>query len=118
DDRVGSPRMEPEGTRVSLHGGECPCCARRFKAEPPAGLEPGSPFGPNIRALVIYLRSVQGIPLARLRTVLADLFGLAISEGALVNILAASAKQFLSAPEHIKARLIAGACMSYGSWVG
>ena len=40
-DRVEIPRIEPDVTRVSLHGGECPCCARRFKAEPPAGLEPG-----------------------------------------------------------------------------
>ena len=72
-------------TRVTLHGGVCPCCAKRFKAEPPQGLEPGSPFGPNLRAFVIYLRSVQGIPLARLSDVLKDLFGLDISEGALVE---------------------------------
>ena len=41
---------------MSLHGGVCPCCSKRFKAEPPAGLEPGSPFGPNLRAFVIYLQ--------------------------------------------------------------
>ena len=86
-DRVEIPEIEPDVTRVTLHGGVCPCCAKRFKAEPPQGLEPGSPFGPNLRALVIYLRSVQGIPLARLSDVLKDLFGLDISEGALVNIL-------------------------------
>ena len=57
-------------------------------------MEPGSPFGANLRALVIYLRSVQGIPLARLTHVLRDLFGLDISEGALVNILDASRKAF------------------------
>ena len=66
-DRIEIPRIEPDVTRVVLHGGVCPCCSRRFKAAPPAGLEPGSPFGPNLRAFVIYLRSVQGIPLARLR---------------------------------------------------
>src|SRR3954466_3922739 len=93
-DRVEIPRIAPDVTRGSLHGGVCPCCSKRFKAEPPAGLEPGSPFGPNLRAFVIYLRSVQGLPLARLCTVLADLFGLAISEGALVNILDASRKAF------------------------
>ena len=27
----------------------------------PAGLEPGSPFGPNLRAFVIYLRFTQGV---------------------------------------------------------
>ena len=39
-DRVEIPTIEPDVTRVSLHGGTCPCCARRFKAEAPAGLEP------------------------------------------------------------------------------
>jgi transposase len=107
-DRVEIPRIEPDVTRVLLHGGVCPCCCKRFKAEPPAGLEPGSPFGPNIRAFVIYLRSVQGIPLARLRDVMGDLFGLDISEGALVNILGASAKPFAAAVRRIKERLLAG----------
>jgi transposase len=64
-DRVEIPEIELDVRRVTLHLGVCPCCAKRFKAEPPQGLEPGSPFGPNLRA-AIYLRSVQGIPLARL----------------------------------------------------
>ena len=102
----------PDVTRVSLHGGVCPCCARRFKAEAPAGLEPGSPFGPNIRAFVIYLRAVQGIPLARLRDLLLDLFGLSISEGALVAMLAAGAAPFRAAVSLIKARLLAGTALA------
>jgi hypothetical protein len=61
-DRVEIARIEPDVTRVSLFGGVCPCCARRFKAAPSAGLEPGSPFGHNLRAFVIYLRAVQGMP--------------------------------------------------------
>jgi transposase len=56
-DRVEIPEIKPDVTRVSLHGSVCPCCAKRFKAEPPEGLEPGSPFGPNLRAFVIYLPS-------------------------------------------------------------
>ena len=111
-DRVEIPAIVPDVTRVSLHGGTCPCCSRRFKAEPPAGLEPGSPFGPNIRAFVIYLRAVQGIPLSRLRDVLLDLFGLSISEGALVNMLAASAEPFKAAVSLIKARLLAGTALA------
>jgi transposase len=111
-DRIEIPRIEPDVTRVQLHGGVCPCCAGRFKAAAPAGLEPGSPFGPNLRAFVIYLRSVQGIPLARLRGVMADLFGLEISEGALVNILDASRKAFSAQTCLIKARLLAGTVMA------
>jgi transposase len=111
-DRIEIPQIAPDVTRVQLYGGTCPCCAKRFKAAPPAGLEPGSPFGPNLRAFVIYLRSVQGLPLARLQTVLADLFGLAISEGALVNIMSASVKAFAAQTQLIKARLLAGTAIA------
>jgi transposase len=111
-DRVEIPEIRPDVTQVTLCGGVCPGCARRFKAEAPEGLEPGSPFGPNLRAFVIYLRSVQGIPLARLSDVLRDLLGLDISEGALVNILAASAKPFAAQTSLIKARLMSGSALA------
>ena len=111
-DRVEIPKIEPDVTQVSLYGGVCPGCARRFKAEPPAGLEPGSPFGPNLRAFVIYLRSVQNIPLARLTDVLRDLLGLEISEGALVNILHASRKLFAKQTSLLKLRLLSGTALA------
>ena len=111
-DRIEIPASRPDVTRVSLHGGICPCCAKGFKAAPPVGLEPGSPFGPNLRAFVLYLRSVQGIPLARLCCVRRDLFGLDISEGALVNILDASRAPFATQTSLIKARLLAGTVLA------
>ena len=79
-DCVEIPRIVPDVTRVTLYGGVCPCCAGRFKATAPEGLEAGSPWGPNLRAQVFYLRFVQCIPLARLAGVLFDMFGLEISE--------------------------------------
>ena len=39
-DRIEIPKVEPDVTRVTLRGGVCPCCARRFKAPAPEGLEP------------------------------------------------------------------------------
>ena len=107
-ERIEILKIEPDVTRVSLHGGVCPCCSKRFKAEAPVGLEPGSPFEPNVRAFVIYLRAVQGIPLARLSQLLRDLFGLDISEAALVSILSASQKPFATQTNWIKTRLMAG----------
>ena len=111
-DRVEIPEIEPDVTRVTLQGGVCPCCARRFKAAAPEGLEPGSPFGPNLRAFVIYLRSVQGIPMARMTDVLKDLFGLEISEGALVNVLDAAREAFAAQTNLIKQRLFAGTALA------
>lgn len=111
-DRIEIPEVKPDVTRVTLQGGVCPCCARRFKAVAPEGLEPGSPFGPNLRAFVIYLRSVQGIPMARLTDVLKDLFGLDISEGALVNVLGAARPAFAAQTNLIKERLLSGTALA------
>jgi transposase len=111
-DRIEIPKIEPDVTQVSLYGGVCPGCSKRFKAEPPEGLGPGSPFGPNLRAFVIYLRSVQNIPLARLTDVLRDLLGLEISEGALVNILRASCKPFAKQTSLLKIRLLSGTALA------
>ena len=112
-DRIEIPKVEPDVTRVTLRGGVCPCCARRFKALAPEGLEPGSPFEPNLRALVIYLRSVQGIPMARLSDVLKDLFDLDISEGALVSILEAARRPFAAQTNLIKQRLLSATALEY-----
>jgi transposase len=71
-DRIEIPEIEPDVTRVTLYGGVCPCCAKRFKAAPPQGLEPGSPFGPNLRAFAIYLRASHAISFERLARLMSD----------------------------------------------
>jgi transposase len=107
-DRIEIPEIKPDVTRVTLLGGLCPCCAKPFKAAPPAGLEPGSPFGPNLRAFAIYLRFTQAISFERLSRLFSDLLGLEISEGALVNMLDDSKLAFARAASLIRERLLAG----------
>jgi transposase len=107
-DRIEIPQITPDITRVTLHGGICPCCTKRFKASAPVGLEPGSPFGPNLRAFVLYLRFTQAISFERLARLMSDLLGLEISEGALVNILADSRRAFEAQVALIRRRLLAG----------
>ena len=105
-DRIEIPQIKPDVTQVRLHGGTCPCCAKRFTAAAPAGLEPGSPFGPNLRAFAIHLRYTQAISFERLSGLMSDLLGVAISEGALVNILADSRSAFARQAERIRERLL------------
>jgi transposase len=107
-DHIEVPAIVPEVTRVTLHGGTCPCCAKTFKAAPPDAMEPGSPFGPNLRALVVYLRFTQGIAFERLARLMSDLLSLSISEGALVNILDAARDAFARQTSRIRARLMSG----------
>lgn len=105
-DHLELPPIRPDVTRVMLFGGDCPRCAERFKAAPPADMPPGSPFGANLRALVIYLRYTHGIAFARLARLLHDLYGLTISEGALINMLDAAVEAFAAQTSRIRARLL------------
>ena len=54
-ERIELPPIKPDVTQVRLYGGRCACCGVRVTADAPAGLEPGSPFGQSIAALVVYL---------------------------------------------------------------
>ena len=82
-DKVDLPRVRPVVTRVERYAGRCRCCGATTLAAVPEGLEPGTPFGVSIVALAIYLRFVHAVSYQRLTRLLLELFGLAISEGAL-----------------------------------
>ena len=48
-DRIDLPEIKPEVTRVNIHSGTCRHCGKRISGTPPAGMLPGSPFGPALR---------------------------------------------------------------------
>lgn len=79
-DSVDLPPVMPLVTRHQRLACACPGCGARVKAAPPVS---GSPFGPNIQALALYLKHVQHISYQRLQSMFADVFGLTISQGAL-----------------------------------
>src|SRR5215470_18629096 len=93
-DHIEIPPIRPWTTRNKLYKGDCACCGKSVTAEPPADMPPGSPFGPGIVALVIYLHGCQMVSYARLAEMMDGLFGLKISEGAIANMLARAAKPF------------------------
>ena len=82
-DKIDLPPVAPVVTRVEQYAGRCRCCRGTTLAPVPEGLEPGTPFSVGIVALAMYLRFVQAISYQRLSRLLGELFGLAISEGAL-----------------------------------
>ena len=74
----------------------CPQCRARVKgALPPAAT--GSPFGPRLHALVLYLKTFQAVSYVRLAGMLDEVFGLKVSQGALSNMLKRSHQPFSTA---------------------
>jgi transposase len=100
-DHIDMPPIKPVTTRINLHSGVCPCCAAAFTAPAPVGMEPGSPFGPGIQALVIHLHVTQAISFERLHVMMKTVFGLDISEGAIANILRRAMKPMVAAADAI-----------------
>jgi transposase len=104
-DHIEIPPIRPEVTRVTLMGGICPHCARRFQGTPPEEMPPGSPFGANLRALALHLRFSQGIGFQRLAGLFQDILGVKISEGAFVNMVQAGAIPFAAQRARLLERL-------------
>ena len=104
-DRIEPPPVRPDVARVRLFGGRCACCGERATAPAPDGLEPGSPFGKPIEALVVYLHCAQAIGFERLRMLMGEVFGLSISEGAISNILARARMPLVAAAAAIAAQV-------------
>jgi transposase len=102
-DHIDLPPIRPIVTRINRHRGICPCCRKPVAAPAPAGLQPGSPFGPGIIALILHLHITQAVSFERLARLMGEVFGLTISEGAIANILARAEAPLLAAVAPIAA---------------
>ncbi len=101
-DSVDLPPILPVVTRHQRLACACPGCGARVKADP---LVAGSPFGPNIQALALYLKHVQHVSYQRLQAMFADVFSLTISQGALGNMFERRSAAFKDKKAVILARL-------------
>ena len=98
-DHIELPPLRPVITRIHRHRGVCPSCRRGFSAPPPPGMAPGSPFGPDLTALILHLHVTQAIGFERLVRLLDEVFGTRISEGAIANMLARAETPLTAAAE-------------------
>src|SRR3974390_1664121 len=104
-DHIELPLIRPVITRIHRHRGVCPGCRRGFSAPPPAGMSPGSPFGPDLIALILHLHVTQAIGFERLVCLLDEVFGVRLSEGAIANMLARAGTPFTAAAETTAAEI-------------
>jgi transposase len=85
-ERIELPEIKPFVEHHRRLAVRCPGCGARVVAAPPPAAT-GTPFGPRLHALATYLKTFQSLSYERLQATLADLFGLPISQGGLMNML-------------------------------
>jgi transposase len=80
----------PQHRRLAVR---CPVCGTRVVAPAPEAAR-GTPFGPRLHAVATYLKTYQALSYERLQGALADLFGLTLSQGGLMNLLRRAQSRF------------------------
>jgi transposase len=103
-DELELPKLAPFVRRHRRLSVICPHCRIEVKAALPEAAT-GSPFGPRLHGLTLYLKSFQAVSFARLAEMFADVFGLKLSQGALNNMLRRSHQLFATEKRQIIARL-------------
>ena len=99
-DEIEVPEIKPFVRRHRRLCVCCPHCSSQVKALLP-GAAQGSPFGPRLHGLALYLKTFQAVSFVRLEGMLIDLFGVKISQGALNNMLKRSHRPFATRKTNI-----------------
>ncbi len=79
------PAVRPHVTEHQYHTVPCPTCQALVRAVPPPDVAPGA-FGPRAAAVVALLRGSYHLSDQEVGTLLAELFGLPISDGSVVAL--------------------------------
>jgi len=92
-DEIDLPAVKPIIRRHRRMSCACSTCGKATSAPVPQAAQ-GTPFGRRIHALALYLKTNQLFSYQRLQGVFGDLFGLDISQGALMNMFKRAAPIF------------------------
>ena len=92
-DEIDLPEIKPIIRRHRRMSCSCLACGKATSAPVPRAAQ-GTPFGRRTHALALYLKSNQLFSYQRLQGVFGDLFGLDISQGALMNMFKRAAPIF------------------------
>ncbi len=92
-DEIDLPEVKPIVRRHRRLACRCARCGKTTRAPAPAAAQ-GTPFGARIHALALYLKTNQLFSYERLQGAFGNLFGLHLSQGALMNMFKRTAPIF------------------------
>jgi len=102
---IDLPEIKPVVTEHRIYGKQCSCGCYNRGAFPDEARSPVC-YGPNIRAVIAYLHTVQCIPYERLSETLRECFGVELSQGTINNILVSMQQSSDAMYEQIRCRIV------------
>ncbi|MYC61958.1 MAG: IS66 family transposase [Caldilineaceae bacterium SB0661_bin_34] len=94
-------------TEHRTHAVRCPGCGTRTRAAFPAGVAGPVRYGPRLEALVAYLRYAQHLPVGRLRDLLRELHGAALSTGTVEALCRRVVGRLAARADHLRKQALA-----------
>lgn len=99
------PEIKPVVIETRQYEVACPCCGTLQRGKLPEGLPVGRYFGPRLEATLTHLHHEHHIAFKRLLQICEELFGLTVSLGGLVSIVARAGKAAQPEAETIAERV-------------
>ncbi len=99
------PTITPTVTEHRLHKRRCGC-GTTTTATAPDGVSAAAVYGPNLRALAVYLLVFQHVPVARTAMLIADLTGARPSTGWISSVLSSVAEVLVDVEKLIKSLIV------------
>lgn len=118
---IDLPPLEVVVTQHQVEQVICPNCGQASEGQFPEAVSHPVQYGPGIKSLAVYLKSEQLIPYGRSQQLLADLFGVSITQASLENFISAAAGKVEPVNRQVKAGLIAAEVVHYdesGFYIG
>lgn len=99
-------KIKPITTEYQAEMKDCPYCGAENKAEFPKGITNKTQYGNYLRAIAIYFRNYELLPLERSAEIFKDIFSVSLSEGTLVNTTVRCADKLQGFKDWVKTKLI------------
>lgn len=118
---IDLPPLKIEVTEHQVERLVCRKCGQGSDGQFPERVTQLVQYGPKVKALAVYLKGQQLISYGRSQQLLADLFGLSVTQGSLENFISTAAAKVAPINYKIKAGLIAAKVVHYdesGFYVG
>lgn len=106
------PPAPAEVIEVRQYAVTCPACGQIEIVQPPAGLEMSRRFGARLESLVVYYRQEQHMSYERTQTALANLHGVALSQGGIDQIMQRAGQQAIAATQPLQHAVRASAVVN------
>jgi len=103
---IDIPQISVSATEHRMHKRRCACGVVSVAVAPPEATGPVV-YGPNLRALAVYLLVFQHVPVERTAMLLADVCGAAVSTGWVCRVLAQTGDALADVDKLVKTLLVA-----------